>query len=422
VRFALIPSSIADAISASGSKWGTIDLRVDNAEDIVIVDGYSEAQRVKRRPSTPWLQSHYSRYAPRQTDSGFWYRTDPELHLLGRETARRGGGLFLDLFREHIPTLRTPDRDGWRFVLTVARTGDGATEFGAWAVASSGAVWFPHEVVVEDADLYEPLDPGWPRESLEDKLVTIVGAGSIGSAAAEALAAFAVRTLALVDPDRLESRNFARHRVSPKEIGRYKVNALADLLQARDPELKIERFPLDVIDDADAMRPLFRRSACVLVCTDGVASRRSANHLARRAGVPAVFACVLDDGAIGEIIRVVPGRTACLLCSREELTRRGALDPEPTLDRGYGTGSRHLPMTAVGGDLDLVGRLAARVVVSTLLEAEGYLPHRIPGDHAIVGLRASPEPLKAPFDVARVGQVAWHDLPRPAPDCPSCTR
>jgi hypothetical protein len=130
---------------------------------------------------------------------------------------------------------------------------------------------------------------------------------------------------------------------------------------------------------------------------------------------------VLEDGRLGEVIRVRPGVTACLLCSREQLATDGVLNPEPSLDLGYGEGRRHLPMTAVGGDLDIVGRVAARAVVSTLFEDDGFLGERLPADHGVIGLRPALdwEP-EEPFDVERTLAVTWHPLGPPSPDCPSC--
>ena len=96
------------------------------------------------------------------------------------------------------------------------------------------------------------------------------------------------------------------------------------------------------------------------------------------------------------------------------------MDPEATLDRGYGAGTRHLPMTAVGADLGLVGQLAAKAAVATLLQARGYRDQRLPGDHAVIGLRPLPG-IAAPFDVERAGEVKWSELPAPRPGCPSCS-
>ncbi len=416
----LLPSSIAKSIRMSGAKWGTIDLRWDKTEDLVVVDGYSKGERVRIRPAVDWLKEHYSNYVTTTASSGWWYRGDAELHEVGFQAGIRRSGVTIDYFREHVPLMRLPDRNGARLVITVVIDGDHA-QFAAWSVSAEGATRFPLEQVREDEDLFAPLGADWPRTALADKLVTVIGLGSIGSAAAEALSGYAVRDFAFVDPDRLAGHNFARHRVSRRELGRMKVNAVEQMLTTRDPEARVERYPLDVADDADVMRPLFARSSAILVCSDGVESRRVANHLACRAGVPVTLACVLEDGAIGEVICVRPGVTACLLCARERLRDSGVVDPEPMLDHGYGTGFRHLPMTAVGGDLDLVGKFAARALVSTLLVAAGYLRERLPGEHAVLGLRPQldREP-EAPFEVERALEISWHPLGNPKGDCPSC--
>lgn len=417
MTLALLPSSIANAIAIDGA-WGYLDLRHDETEDLIVVDGYSQGERVRRHGLVDWVRHHYSAHVASVPMSGVWYRADGELHQASLQAAARHVSVPVDIFRRHVRGMRAPDRSGGRFAITVA-IGNGEIDFAGWVISAEAASRFPVEVVDETADLFAPLGDGWPRDALEGKLLTIVGCGSIGSAAAEALSAYAIRDIALVDPDHLQQRNLSRHRLLKRDLGRLKVNALADMLTARDEKLAARRYPFDVITNADLMRPLFAESACILVCSDGVASRRAANHLACRAGVPAVFACVLENGGIGEILRVLPKRTACLLCSREQLLEAGAMDPEPLLDRGYAEGGGHLPMTAVGGDLDLVGRLAARVAISILLVEEGFALERLPGDHAVIGLRP-PLDLAPPFDVSRSGEIKWHPLGPPAADCPTC--
>jgi ThiF family len=419
VKFALLSRRVADAIWDYGGSHGVLNLAFDQAEDLIIVVGYQKGG-VTREVWEPWLDEHYSRSLSRTPASGSWHRVEAELHARGRWTGSRGVAVPLDEFRQRVNGFYNPHKTLATFAITLADVG-GARDILAWHVTTQGAIWFPLALVDADADLLAPLRGAWPLEEVADRLVTVVGVGSIGSAACEALIAYGVRRLALVDPERLLQHNLARHRASRRDLGRYKVNAVALMLGDRDPAVAAEPLPLDVADDADLMRPLFAESACVLVCSDGVESRRVANHLACRAGVPAVFACVLEDGGIGEVMRVKPRVTACLYCSREQLASKGVLDPEPLLDGGYGTGFPHLPMTAVGGDLDLIGKLAARAVASTLLESQGFLPERLPGDHAVIGLRPSldREP-QAPFDVERTLQVSWHPLDKPLADCPSC--
>ena len=150
----------------------------------------------------------------------------------------------------------------------------------------------------------------------------------------------------------------------------------------------VEPLTLDVSADADMMRPLFDVSDVVICAADGVGPRRVVSHLARRTTVPAVLACVLEEGEIGEIIRLMPWPTSgCLLCHRQHLVDAAGFDPEPALDVPYGRGAGPRPMTAIAGDLQLVGHLAAKVAVATLLERKGYYEQVLPADHLVVGLR-----------------------------------
>ena len=86
----------------------------------------------------------------------------------------------------------------------------------AWFIDSESAQRGTLEIASENLDILAPLDPSWPRAALANQLAVVVGVGSIGSSAAEALASYGIRHLALVDHDRLHQRNFARHRVHPR--------------------------------------------------------------------------------------------------------------------------------------------------------------------------------------------------------------
>jgi molybdopterin-synthase adenylyltransferase len=416
----LLPSSVADRIVASQDRWGRLNLRVDTGEQLAMVVGFSEQERILWPVTSPLVEGHYLRVADQVARGGLWYRARPELDSLWYATADRSARVTVDGFRELILGGWQPlPVEGSVAVLTWTQI-DGRPAWQAWWAARGGVTPADVHRIEEAAELFAPLVPAWPVGLLNGTLVTVIGVGSIGSAAAEALAAYAVGRLALVDPDRLLQHNLARHRAGIRQLGRHKVHAVADQLVQRFPALEVEALPLNVAEDADLMRLLVARSDLVLVCADGVTPRRVANHLAVWARRPALLACVLEDGAVGEILRVRPGSgSGCLLCHRAELQAAGRLDPEPGLDLPYGTGVRHRPMTAVGGDLALVGEFAAKVAVATLLEARGYQDQRLPTEHAVLGLRPIPG-LTPPYDVTEAGAVRWAAVGPPRSACPTC--
>jgi molybdopterin/thiamine biosynthesis adenylyltransferase len=417
----ILPQYYAERIIRCRKDYGLLYTRADDKDHVFLVDGFAKGQHDgQHKGGSRAAEMHYAAHAQMETRA-VWYRAEPELHLHGMDGRRRSGALPLDTFKSGLHgSWIGLTRGGLQLCVTYAQVDDDLHDWRAWILSEDQgrAQVTDIQVVDEEIDLFAPLQEHWPLDELAGAHAVVVGAGSIGSHANDALVSYGIRRLSLVDPDRLLKRNFARHRTHTSQIGRFKVHAERDRLLHRDAALTVDPLPLDVIYDADVMRPLFAEADVVIVTSDGIDSRRTANHIACRAGTSAIFACVLANGAYGEILRITPA-VGCLLCARAELRERGGIAPESTLDRGYGAGTRHLPMTAVTGDLGLVGQLAAKAAVATCLEPKGFRDQRLPGDHAVIGLRPLPGK-PAPFNLEEAGKVSWTTLPPPRLDCPTC--
>lgn len=415
----LLPRAAAARIAAMGSGWGYLTITASHPLLLAAVTGVGDRNQTMFPASHGLPPGHPLRAADQIPLSAVWYRVDPALHTRWQDCRMRAASLPTENLRDLV--IR-----GWvalpadrpELIVTYARGGQ--PEWAAWWADRNHA--FRADLDLPDAPGlgWEQLEPGWPIDRLRPARVTVVGAGSIGSATAHGLGAYGVGTVALVDPDRLLARNLVRHQLTARYLGLMKVDGLADQLRSAWPETAVEPFSLDVAADADRMRPLFDSSALIVCAADGVVPRRVVSHLGRRASVPAVLACVLEDGEIGEIIRLLPWPTAgCLVCHRQYLADTGGFDPEPALDLPYGTGSGHRPMTAVAGDLQLVGQLAAKIAVATLLEHAGYHDQILPGDHLVAGLRPR-SGLPPPADVRRAAEFRWSRVGPPLPGCPTC--
>jgi len=417
----ILPDYYAQRIIKCRKDFGMLLTRPARAEGVFLVDGFTKGRNDGRQLGGSEVASAHFASAASAEHGAAWYRAEPGLHFFGDNAARRGAALRLEEFRSGLHGRWIGLTHGAdQLCVTYTETGEGGHDWCAWILSedNQSATAIDIQLIAESLDLLEPLREHWPLGELAHAHVMALGAGSIGSHVNDALCSYGLRRLTLVDPDRLLAHNFARHRAHHSQLGRLKVNAERDRLLGRDSGLTVQTLALDVVYDADVLRALLADVDLVVVTTDGVNPRRSANHLARLAATPAVFACVLENGAYGEILRVRPG-AGCLLCARAVLREHGGIVPEATLDRGYGTGSRHQPMTAVPGDLALVGALAGKVSVATLLEPLGYRDQHLPGDHAILGLRPLPGKPE-PFDVEQAGLVKWRRLPEPRADCPSC--
>ncbi|WP_239160189.1 ThiF family adenylyltransferase [Virgisporangium ochraceum] len=419
----MLTSGSAARIAAATATWGEAVIAVDGPNRVFGVVGTSDGdtEMVLDEPGTELHATTLvrSRWPGGWARGGSW--VDEALDV----TDAQNGRLATRLLRPSLAGLpeRLWEAEAWVLVTwSPDAENRAARNWVAWLIVGDQAALLGVEVLRPiEADPIEDLGRHWPFGDLDQRVV-VVGLGSIGSAAALALARYGVRDLVLVDPDRLLSHNLVRHQCTRWDVGRYKVDAVRDVILTRWPATRVNALRLHTVYAADVMRPLLRESALVLCAADGVASRRSVNHLARRAECTSVFASVLRDGSVGEVLRVRPWPgTGCLLCVRTLLAEHGTIDPEPQQDADYGTGDPHRPMTAVGSDLELVGGLAAKLAVGTLLEEAGHHHQVFQKDWALIGLQID-RTAPVPFDLYP-GQVHW--LPAAGeivsrPECPTC--
>lgn len=415
----VIVEPVANTIATSTATWGTIRVRLDEGNSILGVVGVSERDGPRIDVSRDILRSHVLGNITAETD-GLWYRSPEGLHTWHRWLLRINATVPTPDFATLFETWRLTGQ-GAAVIITYDR--DGPPSWAAWAVTPTEVHPLVSTVLRADtADPIEGLAPDWPIADLKAAHIAVVGVGSIGSATAHALAMSGVGRISLIDDDRLLWHNLVRHLSPRAHVGRFKVDSVADVIRPRWPGTTVDPLRLNVITHADEVRPLVDVCDVVVCAADGVSPRRVVSHLARRSRKTAVLACVLLDGAVGEVLRLRPWNTqGCLLCQRRKLVDDGVFDPEPLLDRPYGEGERHLPMTAVGSDLQLVGQLAAKVAVATVLEGLGHYDQSIRQEYAVLGLRpgTNTAELPAPFDPL-AGELRWLPATPPFPDCPTC--
>lgn len=418
----LLPPEARRFITASG-RWGQLSCSVSEPDQLAMVIALS-SEHDSVRPFGDRLRTHFLTRGDGKS-VGRWFRVDESINIAWVQAISRGASVPAKLFQNLVPTGFILPTSGHYFALTVVpHLSDQAREVGipevaGWIVTAEAAC--PAMVSVEPDQMgVAQMNPLWPAATLQTKTVTVIGTGSIGSAAANALAVAGIGTLNLVDHDRLLPHNLIRHTSSAKYVGKKKVDALKIEIEYLRPDTRVVAHPINVITHANDVRRLMLTTDIVLCATDGIASRRATGHLARRAGKTAILACVLEGGALGEVIRFRPWIDhGCITCRRDKLREQGSIDPEPALNLPYGEGTRHRPMTAVGSDLHLVGHHAAKNTIATLLEAEGFPDQRLPGEHMLLALRPAPG-WPPPFDVHRAGEVRWLPASPPKPRCPTC--
>jgi hypothetical protein len=166
--------------------------------------------------------------------------------------------------------------------------------------------------------------------------VCIVGLERIGSLVATTLAQQGVRTLTVIDPDTLEEWNLdAMDAVTTQDLGRLKVEAVAEHLQQRFPYTCITAIPRSIVS-AEA-RLAARRADILICCVDDDAARLYTGGLACcyarplldvGTGIfhdqaprypvhpeqPAPIHGALPHRALGADVRLIVPGDGCLLC------------------------------------------------------------------------------------------------------------
>jgi len=214
--------------------------------------------------------------------------------------------------------------------------------------------------------------------------VAIVGVGGLGAPAAIALARIGA-ALSLFDPDRVELSNLPRQPLYGRnDLGEKKVDAAARRIRDVHPGATV--LPEATAIDRNNGARLLDGHRVVVDATDGLEAKALLNDLALELGVPLVHAGVL--ALDGQLMTIVPRRTACLRCLFVELPRADEL---PTCQQAG----------ILGPVVGAVGMAAAR-------EARALLCGR-------------PAPLEDRLAILDGAALRWRHIElRRNPRCPAC--
>jgi len=213
------------------------------------------------------------------------------------------------------------------------------------------------------------------KDIFDDKLlfkkrVTIIGLGALGSEVARTLANNGIGHFNLFDIDTFEIGNSIRHAADLFYIGEDKVNVVKQLIQRSNPNITVNTYKVDVLNDSGVLEQCLSESDLCLVLTGEESVDYLINdHYISKYKIPFIFARVSSGGVSGSI-QIVDDKSACLRC----LSKKG-LDklPKPhkkvkfkELKSEYGSCSSP---AVPGSEIDTkeIALQAARISIQNLL-------------------------------------------------------
>ncbi len=177
------------------------------------------------------------------------------------------------------------------------------------------AAWHDMELsfVPSHNDLYSRSKGLLEIGILEKKRVLIIGLGSFGSQIAIELAKAGVGEFALMDFDRVELHNLARHTCYLHELGRLKTDAIHDAIKGKNPYARVDRFPININEHLDILDAEIAKADIVICATDNNDSRFHISETLVARQKVGIFGRAVTRAEGGDVFRYRPGG-ACYCC------------------------------------------------------------------------------------------------------------
>ncbi len=167
---------------------------------------------------------------------------------------------------------------------------------------------------------FERIEALFDIELFADIKILIAGCGSGGANVALQLVMSGIRNFTLMDRDLLGPENVIRHACGRSFIGRRKVDAVAELLRDRNPNVNVTMIDADIMSYPNLASEIVK-SDVVVLATDNEPSRYMINEICVQNKIPFVVGRVFTRGIGGEVFSFRPGGGGCLACLEGFLQR-----------------------------------------------------------------------------------------------------
>jgi len=173
--------------------------------------------------------------------------------------------------------------------------------------------------IVSEDNIYSRIREIVDTDLLKEKRVTVLGLGTGGSRVALELAKAGVGNFTLIDYDRLETHNISRYVKGVSDLGRLKVNVVADLLLDTNPEIRVSKYPLRIDKHPNEFSNIVENSDVVVDATGSPLINQFVNSICWRLSVPSVYAGAFERAIGLYVMSVQPPDTPCYNCVFEKV-------------------------------------------------------------------------------------------------------
>ncbi len=221
--------------------------------------------------------------------------------------------------------LLSPVKDGYSSPRTCLKVQ--GKEFEIFGFRRKGQSIEEDEVILVplERDLFSRVKGLFETDVLADKKVLVIGVGSGGSPIALELAKSGVQRFMLVDPDRLEIGNVARHASGLSDLGRFKTLAVKDLILEKNPFARVETLEAKAEwPRQEVLERLVSEADLVICATDNRESKMLVNRICINKGRICLFGGAFRRAYGGQILRVRPRESVCYQCFLEILPQVAA--------------------------------------------------------------------------------------------------
>lgn len=267
----------------------------DSSHDCIEGTAYEwEGESVYHLHFSPLLHSFGRKHSVLYTKKSPFEESDEIMLALGEDG-------------ESIYAINKQKRLFYDFVVTVGQDG-------------SARVWIKDcetpiipNIIPSKADLYSRNKGLIELDILEKKRVMIVGLGSFGSQIAIELAKAGVGQFALMDFDRVELHNLARHTSTTNDLGRLKTDVISDAIVGKNPYAIVEKYPIDINDHPDLLVEQSKKANLVICATDNNRSRFNLSDALVKTSTIGIFGRAITRAEGGDVFIYRPGGP-CYCC------------------------------------------------------------------------------------------------------------